>query len=151
LGGLVSYSVIQNSSHATNQESKQISIVSKSKGNPIFITFVGLAIGLVIALPPFVADAQWRAALRKGDGAAIIKNATQWPEDSRRLTEIAFALEKSNLPDDAIKIARENVRFNPRSTDAWRLLAQLSKSTPEEKTQGVAMMHKLDPLNTELK
>lgn len=111
---------------------------------------IGSAIGLAIALPPFIADAGWRSALHRGDGAAIIKNATQWPKDTYRLTNIAFALEKSNLSDDALKIARENVRFNPRSYDAWKLLVQISKSTESEKLKGVEMMHKLDPLNTKL-
>jgi O-antigen ligase len=141
-GALIGYSQLLKGSNKANNE-KRI----KTAIGPSIAAILGLAIGI----PPFAVDAGWRSALNKGDGNAILKIADQWPRDTYRLTNIAFALEKSNLPDDAVRIARENVIFNPRSYDAWKLLVQISKSTPAEKNHAVEMLHKLDPLNTELK
>lgn len=148
-GALIGYERIY--SKEPNIATNTRNMPANNSFNSSFAIFLGSILGLVIALPPFVADAGWRSALKRGDGAAIIKVATQWPKDTYRLSNIAIALEKSNLTDEAIVIARENVLFNPRSYDAWKLLIQLSMSTPEEQSRGLEMLHKLDPLNTEHK
>jgi len=150
-GALIGYSRIlskveQNSSNLVNKDDRNVNI----KGS-IFLPVIGVFVGLAIAIPPFAADAAWRTALKKGDGAGITKVAQQWPRDTYRITQIAIALEKSGLVDQSLLLARENVKFDPRSFDAWRVLSQVTKSTPEEKAKSIEMMHKLDPLNTELK
>jgi hypothetical protein len=141
-GALIGYSYCLNETHET---------VNQNRVKSGFIASFAAVVGLGIGIPPFAADTAWRSALDRGDGNAILKVANQWPQDSYRLTNIAFALEKSNLPDDAVRIARESVKFNPRNYDSWKLFVQISKSTPAEKNYGVEMLHKLDPLNTELK
>jgi len=148
-GALIGYSKHQSQSKENMDLVKVNQIFNR--GNTVTPIIIGSVVGLVLALPPFIADAGWRAALNRGDAAAIIQVANQWPKDTYRMTNITFALEKSNLSDEAVKVARENVRFNPRSYDAWKLLVQISKSTEKEKYRGVEMMRKLDPLNIELK
>jgi O-antigen ligase len=150
-GALIGYSRIlwhveQNGSNPANKAVK-----NESTKSSVFLPVIGILVGLAIAIPPFAADAAWRTALNKGDGTAITKVAEQWPRDTYRITQIAIALEGSGLVDQSLNLARENVKFDPRSFDAWRVLSQVTKSTPEEKARSIEMMHKLDPLNTELK
>lgn len=129
------------------------SAVKESSGKPgngsISLAVAGI-IGFIIAVPPFIVDAQWKSALNRGDGNALIELADKWPRDVYRMTNIVFTLEKNNFSEEAVLLARKTVEFNPRSYDAWKILVQISKSSPEEKIKGVEMMHKLDPRNTKL-
>jgi O-antigen ligase len=150
-GALIGYASIL---HRSDQDGTNVKNRTEkiTKGNhSVVLPVLGLFVGLAIAIPPFSADAAWRSTLKKGDGLGISKVALQWPKDTYRITQIAIALEKSGLVDQSLILARENVKFAPRSFDAWRVLAQVTKSTPEEKARSIEMMRKLDPLNTELK
>jgi hypothetical protein len=122
---------------------------AKSGKASVSMVIAGI-VGFAIALPPFVTDAQWKSALNRGDGDALIELASKWPRDIYRMTNIVFTLEKNNFADDAVVLARKTVEFNPRSYEAWKLLVQISKSSQEEKIKGVEMMRKLDPRNTKL-
>lgn len=108
----------------------------------------GFAIGLLIALPPFINDAQWRSSLKSSDANKVIASSTKWPIDSYRLANNAILLEQSQLSNQAYELAKKGVEYNPGYFDAWKVLGGVSKSTPEEKAQALAMMKKLDPLNT---
>lgn len=107
----------------------------------------GFAIGLLIALPPFINDAQWRSSLKSSDANKVIASSTKWPIDSYRLANNAILLEQSKLSDQAYELAKRGVEYNPGYFDAWKVLGGVSKSTPEEKAQALEMMKKLDPLN----
>lgn len=150
-GALIGYASI-----LSRSEQDGVNVRSKSEKNikgkqSVLLPALGVFVGLAIAVPPFAADAAWRTTLKRGDGAGISKVALQWPKDTYRITQIAIALEKSGLVDQSLILARENIKFAPRSFDAWRVLSQVTKSTPEEKARSIEMMRKLDPLNTELK
>jgi hypothetical protein len=72
------------------------------------------------------------------------------PRDSARLAQAVLAFENSKLYDQAYKYALEGVAFSPNYFDAWRVLYLISKSTPEEKTQAVENMKRLDPKNPDV-
>lgn len=110
----------------------------------------GFAIGLLIALPPFIADAQWRSALGSKDANKVMASSTRWPIDSYRLANNAILFENSKLPDQAYELAKKGVTYNPGNFDSWRVLAGVSKASEAEKTQALEMMKKLDPLNKTL-
>lgn len=108
----------------------------------------GFAIGLIIALPPFLNDADYRSSLAAKDAKRVIANSTKWPIDSFRLTSNAILLENSKLTEEAYQLAKKAVEYNPNYFDSWRLLANISKSSPEEKKLAIEKMKFLDPLNT---
>lgn len=110
----------------------------------------GLAIGLIISLPPFIADAQWRSAIGSKDANKVLLVSKKWPMDSFRIGNNAILFFNSKLPDQSLELARLAISYNSSSFDMWRLLYQLPNSTPAEKTQALEMMKKLDPLNTKL-
>jgi hypothetical protein len=114
---------------------------------------IGAVIGALIFVPPFNADAQWRTGMNKGDVVQIRKaltSAYMTPSDSMRLIQSIQILEQNQLFDDAYVYAKELVKLNPESFDAWRIMLAVTKSTQEEKNLAMKEMQKLDPKNKEL-
>jgi len=67
-----------------------------------------------------------------------------------RLIQSIQILEENQLFDDAYTYAKELVKLNPESFDAWRVMLVVTKSTQDEKNLAMKEMQKLDPKNKEL-
>ena len=111
---------------------------------------IGAVVGLLLTVPPFNADAKWRAALsssnvQKIEEALIPSYMT--PMDSNRLASAVQLLEQNKLTDLAYKYAEIGIEFNPESFDAWKVFYYTTLSTPEDKAKAKAEMIRLDPLN----
>jgi len=124
---------------------------SKDQNTTAYLTSVaGLAIGVVIAFPPFMADTSWRTAMKSGGVDAVVKVANQFPLDSFRMANISVLLEQNKFPQQAYVVAKKLTEFNPNYYDGWKLIAGISIPTAEEKANATKMMHKLDPRNLKL-
>ena len=114
------------------------------------IAGVGAVIGLLIAAPPYSADATWRSALRSQDlnkiEAALVPGYLN-PANSYKYANAVQLLESSKFFDISLKYAQIGVQFNPDNFDAWRVLYLISKSSPEEKALALENMKRLDPKN----
>ena len=120
---------------------------------PGLVAALGAIIGAIIFVPPFNADAQWRSGMVKGDAAQIrkaLKSTYMTPLDNMRLINSVQILEQNKLTDDAYFYAKEAVKLNPESFDAWRTLLSATKATQEEKNFAMERMQILDPKNKEL-
>jgi len=124
---------------------------SNDQNTSVYLTSViGLAIGLAIAFPPFMADSAWRTAMKSGGVDSVVKVANQWPLDSYRMANVSILLEQNKYPQQAYDLAKKLTEFNPNYFDGWKLMAGLSLPTAEEKANATQMMHKLDPRNLKL-
>ena len=124
---------------------------SKDQNTTAYLTSVaGLAIGVVIAFPPFMADSAWRNAMKSGSAETVQKVATQWPLDSYRLANISILLEQNKYNQQAYDLAKKLTTFNPNYYDGWKIIAGISLPTEEEKANATKMMRKLDPRNINL-
>ena len=112
---------------------------------------IAAVIGLMIAIPPFMRDAEFRSALVVDKTADIARAAMTWPEDSYRMSSAASALTKANHAAQGIEVARAAVKFNPRSFEAWQVISVNPLSPQSERDGALAKMKELDPLNSELK
>jgi O-antigen ligase len=129
-------------------------VVKKKQSETIFsstlIAGIGAVIGLLIASPPYSADAKWRSAISSQDAQkveqALIPTYLN-PANSYKYANAAQIFEESKLFDLAYKYAKVGVEFNPDNFDAWRVLYSVSKSTQEEKAEALAQMKRLDPNN----
>ena len=130
---------------------KQHSYASDTQPGVVLAGVGGFIIGLILALPPFTADAAWRSAMASNNVQTIEAAANKFPLEILRLGNGALLFENNRLYPQAIALARKAVEFNPGSFDAWRVLSSVSQATPEEKAKAIEMMHKLDPRNKELK
>ena len=114
------------------------------------IAGVGAVIGLLIAVPPYSADAKWLTALGSQDvakvEAALIPGYLN-PPNSYKYTDAVDLLESNKLYDFALKYAQIGVEFNPDNFNAWRALYLITNSSPEEKALALENMKRLDPQN----
>jgi tetratricopeptide (TPR) repeat protein len=111
---------------------------------------VGAVVGLLIAAPPYSADAKWRSALISQNAQkveeALIPGYLN-PQNSSKYLNAVQLLESSKLYDSAYKYALVAVDFNPNNFDSWKVLYLITKSTPEDKARALENMKRLDPNN----
>jgi hypothetical protein len=111
---------------------------------------IGAVVGLLIAVPPYSADARWRTALGSQDVAKIEEALLPGylnPANSYKYVSTVRLLEDSKFFDLALKYAQIGVAFNQDSFDAWKVMYLISKSSPEEKALALENMKRLDPKN----
>jgi hypothetical protein len=112
---------------------------------------LGAAVGFGLAISPFVADSNWRSSLGSGSLPTVQAAALKAPSDSYRMVNIAVLFEQNKFTAQAAEIVRVAVKYNPDHFDGWRVMANLSETTPEEKAEAKKNMIRLDPLNEEWK
>jgi O-antigen ligase len=156
-GALIAYEVATrpkvDQSQSIQGKGKNASVKRKQGETVVTSTLiagVGAVIGLLIAVPPYSADAKWRSALGSQDlnkiEAALVPGYLN-PANSYKYANAVQLLEGSKLFDIALKYAQIGVEFNPDNFDAWRVLYLISKSSPEEKALALENMKRLDPKN----
>jgi hypothetical protein len=127
----------------------------KSKQNEMIFSStllagIGAVVGLLIAAPPYSADAKWRDALVSQNAQkveeALIPGYLN-PQNSYKYLNAVQLLESSKLFDLAYKYAQIGVEFNPNNFDSWKVLYLITKSTPEDKGRALENMKRLDPNN----
>lgn len=111
----------------------------------------GLIIGLLISTPELVKDAQFRAALKSGNGNRILEIAQDWPQSMDRINITTGIFLENGLPKQAAQITYFGLKYNPDNFFGWRFLYSNSGITIEEKTLALTRMQELDPLNPDLK
>ena len=111
-------------------------------------------LGLLISVPPLSADMKWRDAQLSQDVAkveAILIPSYMNPLSTNKMINVVGVFETNGFHDLAHKYALAAVEFNPNSYETWKTITLLSKSTEREKSQALAQMKRLDPLNPELR
>ena len=111
----------------------------------------GLAVGGVVGFLPFNSDATFRNAIESGDANKVYAAATKWPTDVARLMYAAQVFDQNKMQDKAVSLAREAVKLNPRSFDAWNYLYNSPSVTGNEKREILDRLKALDPNNPDLK
>ena len=111
---------------------------------------IGTVVGLLIACPPYSADAKWRSAITSQNvqkvEEALIPGYLN-PQNSFKYSSAVQLFESSKLYDLAYKYAQIGVEFNPNNFDSWKVFYFISKSSPEDKALALENMKRLDPNN----
>lgn len=156
-GALIAYEVATRPKEVDDVPTAKSSgrrVVKKKQTETIFsstlVAGIGAVIGLLLASPPYSADAKWRSAISSQDAQkveqALIPTYLN-PENSYKYANASQIFEGSKLYDLAYKYAKIGVEFNPDNFDAWRVFYTVSKSTPEDKALALENMKRLDPNN----
>ena len=117
----------------------------------ILAVSAGLIIGLIISLPPFIADAQFRSTVLKGEITKIESALQRWPQNVSNMNFASDLFRKGGFPDQALNMARKAVALNPRNFEAWQQIF-LSQNAPEaERNAALMKMREMDPFNSTLK
>jgi hypothetical protein len=111
----------------------------------------GLIIGLIISLPPFIADAQFRSTVLKGEITKIESALERWPQNVSNMNFASDLFRKGGFPDQALNMARKAVAVNPRNFEAWQQIFLSQNATEAERKAALIKMREMDPLNSTLK
>jgi len=126
-------------------------VAEKLSAGALIVTFVTSGIGLVIALPPYLAANKFYKALQSGDPQIIEPAAYLRPYDRRRFSYVAQVLDQNKFEAQAIKVLRDASKIYPDSIDIWTQWSRIASAAPADIAQARAQMKRLDPYNPELK
>jgi hypothetical protein len=156
-GALIAYEIATRTAVTSKEDAspgKGRRLAVKKQSEAIFsstmIAGVGAVIGLLIAVPPYSADAKWRSALSSQDASKIEEALVPGylnPASSYKYANAVQLLESSKLYDLAYKYAQISVQFNPDNFDSWKMFYFISKSSAAEKAIALENMKRLDPNN----
>ncbi len=102
-------------------------------------------------MPPYLASAKYKGALETSNPTVIEQAAYIWPVDPSRMIQVATTLNQNKLEDQGLKVALDAVERFPDNYGVWSTLNSMNKATEAQKTQALAQMKRLDPLNPNLK
>ena len=131
----------------------------KSKVNPnatqellepsLFIKVIVLGlIGLLVALPPFIADTKMRKFVAgKGTTEGLIALADSWPRDTIRLNRAIVLLVGQANYEEAKVLAAMGTTVFPNDFASWSALYELSGEGTKEREAYRNKLHEIDPLN----
>ena len=158
-GALISYEI------ATRNQTGTSNVTAKSKSKPmasgqdnqqivgILAMTGGALIGLLLALPPFMADTKLRSAQVSRSLPSLEQTmAVNYfnPATTDKYLNNIQTLERSSLFELSHKYALTAVKWNPESFELWKALLNVRNSTRQEKTTAVQNMKRLDPLNPDV-
>lgn len=106
---------------------------------------IGLALGLMIALPNFAADRNYRSATATADAQTLVDASLASPEDLVRTLTAANALAASNINDRALALARHVVEESPNYHAAWQLIYRLEPVGSPAFLEAMAKLNELNP------
>ena len=120
---------------------------------PGLVGAIGVAIGLLVALPPLTSDLKWRSSFSNFNPQTIEQDTKPTyfaPTNSFLVVSYGMLLESNEYYDLSYKFAKRAVEFNPDNFRSWQLLLSVANATVEDKLEATANMKRLDPLNPKL-
>ena len=81
----------------------------------------------------------------------IIAETQKFPKSNSRNFTAAQIYQNSQMNDQAIAIAEDNVKINPRDFNSWRMIAILSPVDSVKGKNAVFQMKKLNPRDKSIK
>lgn len=112
---------------------------------------IGLIIGLTIATPELIKDAEFRSAMKSGNGDKIIALSTEWPQSMDRINLASGIFLENGFANQAVQIANSGVKFNSENLLAWQILYSIPEIPAEQKAIALSRIKELDPLNPQFK
>lgn len=113
--------------------------------------FVGLIIGVLVGMPPYLASAKYKSALESRNPTVIQKAAYIWPVDSSRMIQVAMTLNENKLEAQGLQVAVDATKRFPDNYAVWGTITLMKNASQEQKAEALVQMKRLDPLNPTLK
>jgi len=112
---------------------------------------VGVILGIIISIPPYLADTNFRAAIDSRKIDLVLNSAYKWPQSPQRMYQVAAIFKQNEILDTSESVAKDCVAKFPRSYDSWQLLSTLSTLSVDDRNKAVEKMKELDPNNPNIK
>jgi len=113
--------------------------------------FVGLIIGVLVGMPPYLASAKYKGALETSNPTVIQEAAYIWPLDASRMIQVSMTLNENKLETQGLKVAADAVENFPDNYGVWATLYAMKSASEQQKAEALAQMKRLDPMNPTLK
>jgi O-antigen ligase len=123
----------------------------QSSAGSVMSMFVGLIIGVLVGMPPYLASAKYKGALETSNPTVIQEAAYIWPLDPTRMIQVAGTLNENKLEAQGLEVALDAVERFPDNYGIWASLYSMKSATEQQKAEALAQMKRLDPLNPTLK
>jgi hypothetical protein len=107
--------------------------------------------GVLISLPPIMADASWRHSQESKRYEDIVEAITKWPREPNRMVTGAKIFTLNKYEAEGLKYTLEATGNFPDSFGPWELLYTIPQSTDEQRAEALKQLRRLDPLNPKLK
>jgi O-antigen ligase len=149
-GGLVlGYSYID--SAQSNQGKGFKRTAKKSSLQELAIPALVSIVGISMVAPAFIADHTFNTAIKSRSGEQVIAATQKFPKSNSRNLTAAQLYQNSQLNEQAISIAEDNVKVNPRDFNSWRMIAALSPADSDKAKNAIENMKKLNPRDDRIK
>ena len=113
-------------------------------------SFILLVLGFCLAFVPFNADHKYYSAYSARDLNAMMDAVKTLGSTSWHISQVIETSMKNNYVAQAAEMDNYLLQRNPRDFFAWRVRYYLSTSTPDQKSEALKMLKKLDPYNPEI-
>jgi hypothetical protein len=123
----------------------------QSSAGTTVVMFIGLVVGVLIGMPPYLASAQYKGALETSNPTVIQEAAYIWPLDASRMIQVSVTLNDNKLEAQGLAVALDATEKFPNNYSVWAALSLMKNASPEQKVEALAQMKRLDPLNPTLK
>jgi O-antigen ligase len=153
-GLIIGYEINTRNAVVTPTVAKKGRVVSKpaqASAATVVAVSVAFLLGVLVAMPPYLASAKYNSARESGSAEMIEDSAYLWPLDPVRMIQAAGLLYDSKLTTQALSVLVDATKEFPDYYGTWGTLYQLPEATPEQKAEALVQMKRLDPLNPNLK
>ena len=123
----------------------------QSSAGSVMSMFIGLIIGVLVGMSPYLASAKYKGALETSNPTIIQEAAYIWPLDPTRMIQVAGTLNENKLEAQGLEVALDATESFPDYYGVWASLYSMKSATAEQKAEAMAQMKRLDPLNPTLK
>ena len=130
---------------------KNVAKVAQSSAGSVMSMFIGLIIGVLVGMSPYLASAKYKGALETSNPTIIQEAAYIWPLDPTRMIQVAGTLNENKLEAQGLEVALDATESFPDYYGVWASLYSMKSATAEQKADALAQMKRLDPLNPTLK
>ena len=153
-GLIVGYEIKTRDLELAETKKKQLKhAVRGAQSSPLTLValFLGLSLGILAGMPPYLASAKYKGALQTGNPNLIQDAAYIWPLEPSRISQVAATLNDNNLAAQGLEVALFGVKEFADTYGAWVTLYEMKEASDEQKAQALRQMKRLDPLNPNLK
>ncbi len=153
-GILIAYKANSESAIA-NKKGKRIDSSGSKKvkltAEPFLMSVIGLALGLMISLPPYMAANKFYKAMQSGQIEKLIESVELTPNDRSRYFYVSQILMENNFESQAIPILQKGSQMYPDYFPIWSKFAENKKATSFQIANARKELNRLDPLNPNFK
>ncbi len=155
-GALISYpssrSLIKSVNLSEGDKSRNLSNsrVSTNDFSPTIAWIVGTLCALIVSLPLYLANAQFRSALVSSNALKIIEASKTWPQNPTTIVYTSKLLFANNLMEQGYELANYGLSKYPNSFELKRVILNYNKLTESDRREIKLQLKKLDPLNDDL-